>query len=142
MDNTLDLDLQVARYLDKTLNLFAQIEMGQPSHAGNSITYIMQPLQKVKNYYNGRQKRTFSFVIQAKHSSWREAVKALNQINLAMQHANRRLIKSANDTFLFANAEMVLTPRYVGLVTDTKQPSNIEYAIYQATFNVAALINL
>ncbi len=142
MDNTLDLDLQVARYLDKTLNLFAQIEMGQPSHAGDSITYIMQPLQKVQNYYNGRQKRTFAFSMQAKNSSWREAVKALNQINLAMQRANRNLIKSANDTFLFANAEMVLTPRYVGLVTDSKDPSAIQYAVYQATFNVTALINL
>lgn len=142
MDNILDLDLQVARYLDQTLNLFAQIEMGQPSHAGNSITYIMQPLQKVQNYYNGRQKRTFAFSMQAKNSSWLEAFKALDQINSAMQHANRRLIKSANGTFLFVKAEMTLTPRYVGLVTDTTETNATEYAIYQATFNVTALIDL
>lgn len=142
MDNTLDLDLQVARYLDKTLDLYANIEMGQPSHAGSSITYIMQPLQKVKNYYNNRQKRTFAFSMQAKHPSWREAVKVLNQINLAMEHANRKLIKSSNGTFLFAGAELTLTPRYVGLVTDTNDFEATEYAIYQATFNVTALINL
>lgn len=142
MAKTLDLDLQVARYLDSQLDLYSHIEMGQPSHNGNSISYIMQPLQKVKRYYDGQSKRTFAFAMQAKHTSWRTAVEVLNQINSAMEHANRHSIKSSNGTFLFVDAAMALTPQYVGLVTDTKEPNATEYAIYQATFNVTALVDL
>lgn len=143
----LDLDEQVANFINDHLDLPAELVMGEPSMHGASVAYVMRPLQKYKTYFDGKKKRTFSFDIQAKCPFWLDAIDILNQINELMENAKAFQLRSSNKSFQFVKAEMTHPPSFAANVTDNldvvtgSSTGDNVFAIYTASFEVTAIIN-
>lgn len=148
MAQVLDLDTVIAEYIDENADLPVELVIGQPSTHGTSFAYLMRSLQKYTNYRDGRQRRTFSFDIQAKCPSWLEATNTLNRIADLMNKVRSSQLKSQNGSFEFSKASMKQPPSFIANVTDNldvvtgeKVSGNNVFCVYDVSFEVEAIIN-
>lgn len=134
---SLDLDNKVVEYITDRTALPVAIEMGSSDRPGVGLVYVMEPMDKVRRFLNGRVRRSFAFQFYAKMETWNKATTILDDINRVMEKAQPRNIQSGNGSFNFVAAHMTSPPAHKSTLED----DGTTYSVYGASFVVDAVIN-
>ncbi|WP_179395054.1 hypothetical protein [Lacticaseibacillus absianus] len=136
-EDTLDLDVQVIKYIKSQVTLPADVSVGRQDESGPGIAYIVKPTSEVKRFYNGRVRRAYAFTVMTKLPEPVDAIALLNRIIAAVEHAGSVDVRSANQSFQFVKAEMTDSPAYRSTVED----AGVDYSVYAASFKTTVIIN-
>lgn len=136
-DRTLDLDSCVVNYITDNTDLPVPIEMGISDRVGQGIVYVIEPMDVVRRFMNGRVRRSFAFQFFVKMEDWQRATEILDDINRLMEQATAQDIKSSNHSFQFISAHMTKSPSHKSTLKDAGKT----YSVYGASFVVDAVIN-